>query len=109
MNVVFFNLPSALFRIMFPPVTENIVSIVNRERMIQHLALFREVSTVVVELRRSIFVRCDIFTISGLLSLISGLLLVLRRFALYQVLHVVICLSLVLLIAAVRAIAGTEC
>jgi hypothetical protein len=102
-GIVLFNMPSFLFRWLFPPVSEDVIDSADQAELIERVRGFRELVGVLSNLRRSVFVRCDVFTISGISSLIFGLLLILRSFALCHVLHSFICVSMALMIWVVNS------
>ncbi|OHT15282.1 hypothetical protein TRFO_14180 [Tritrichomonas foetus] len=93
--VIIYNLPGPLFNIFFPPIDENILDKVSRKVLISQIRFFRLIFSILSNLRQSLFVRCDMLTISGSLTLIFGVLLYLKSFTLCFLLH--ICFVIILL------------
>lgn len=86
--VIFINLPDRLFQKFFPPIEEDALEKVSKSVLFYQIQLFRSIFNVFYNLKNTLFMRCDILTISGLLTTIFGILLFLGKLPFYLIFHV---------------------
>ena len=88
--VILYNLPDSFSLLLFPPVDNDLLNLIPKSVLISNLKFFRLFFNFSENLRQSIILRIDLLTISGLLSLIFGFILLLNFIPPFVIFHLLI-------------------
>jgi hypothetical protein len=90
LGVMLTNMPRRAFGWLFPAVDENLLERVDQAVLFRYLNVAHQICLTLGDLHDSLFVRCDVFTISGFSVMVFGTLLLLRKLPAYVLIHLVI-------------------
>lgn len=86
--VIIYNLPNKFLELLFPSLDENSLNKVSKSVFFYQIQLFRSIFNVFYNLKKTVFVRGDILTISGLFTFLFGTILFLKNFHFFLIFHV---------------------
>lgn len=98
------NLPTFLIEWLFPPMSDSVIDELDQEIFISAISSFHQLFIFLDNIHQSLFVRFDILTISGLLSLVLGFFILVQSFPLYIIFHFFILIFLTYNTLTVRAL-----
>ena len=87
--VFLYNLPELIFNLLFPPIDNDILEHVSKSVLCSQIKLFRRFINVFTNIKEIIHGKCDILTLSGVLSVVFGILLFIKSFPFYVFFHII--------------------
>ena len=84
------NLPDSIYSFFFINVPITSLDKLNNEQVSKLLNYLRNILVILRDFQQSLFINHDIMTISGVLTLISGFILIFKNFPFYLIIHFVI-------------------
>lgn len=83
-GLVITNLPNSIFSWIYPPISASM----NRDILLNYAARIHCIYEIVMDVYNSCFIRADVFSISGLISILFGILLISQKMPLYVIIHI---------------------